>query len=189
MIMPDNNDIPARGKILISKPSLSDGFFARSVVLLVDHNAEGSFGFVVNKPSEVKLNEITTEFGSKDLRVFLGGPVMMDNLYYLHTRGNDIRNSVPVINGLWWGGDLEVVKELLLSGNLQPGEIRFYIGYSGWSPKQLDRELSENAWIVRKAEMQHVWTKAPALLWRRLVLSFGKHYAFWVNHPTDPSLN
>lgn len=184
------NDLkPSRGKILISEPSLSDGFFARSVVLLVDHNADGSFGLVVNKPSGIKLSEVTSEFGSHDVRVFLGGPVMMDNLYYLHTRGEDINNSVPVIPGLWWGGDLEIVKEFLVSGKLQPNEIRFYIGYSGWSPNQLDRELSEHAWIVRRADMQHVWTKAPGSLWKRLVLSMGKDYALWVNHPSDPSMN
>jgi putative transcriptional regulator len=187
--MPATDDKPARGKILISEPSLSDGFFAKSVVLLVDHNAEGSFGFVVNKPSDVKLNEITTEFGQLDIKVFFGGPVKMDNLYYLHTRGEEISNSVPVIQGLWWGGDLEVVKELLLTGELKSGEIRFYIGYSGWSPGQLDHELSEKAWVVRQAEMQHVWTKTPGSIWRKLLLSLGKDYALWINHPSDPSLN
>lgn len=183
------NELPSRGKILISEPSLHDGFFARSVVLLIDHNADGTFGFIVNKPSGVKLNEVTTEFGALDLKVFLGGPVLMDNLYYLHTFGDEITGSVPVINGLWWGGNLEVVKDFLQSGKLNPTEIRFFIGYSGWSPRQLDRELSEHSWVVRPAEMQHIWTKAPGSLWKRLVLSLGNEYALWVNHPSNPSLN
>lgn len=187
--MSSASEQPSKGKMLISEPALSDGFFARSVVLLVDHNDEGSFGFVVNKPAGVKLSEVTNEFGSFDIKIFLGGPVMMDNLYYLHTRGEDIRNSVPVIQGLWWGGDPEAVKDLLQEGRLQPGEIRFFIGYSGWSPKQLDRELSEHSWIVRNAELQYIWTKAPRSLWKRILLSLGKDYAPWINHPSDPSLN
>ncbi len=180
---------PSGGKLLISEPSLSDGFFARSVVLLVDHNAEGSFGFVVNKPSGAKLNEITPEFGSSDLKVYLGGPVMMDNLYYLHTRGGDIEGSIPVIPGLWWGGELEIVKEFMRTGRLKPVEIRFYIGYSGWSPKQLDREISEHAWIVHPADLKHIWTRSPDTLWKKLVLSLGKDYAMWINHPADPAFN
>ncbi len=187
--MNKSTELPSRGKILISEPSLHDGFFGHSVVLLVDHNAEGSFGFVVNKPSGVKLHEVTSEFGALDSAVFLGGPVMMDNLYYLHRAGNAIEGSVPVIEGLWWGGNIDVVKDSLNSGKLLPTEIRFFVGYSGWSPKQLDRELKEHSWVVKPADLSHVWTKSPKSLWKNLVLSLGDEYALWINHPDNPYLN
>ena len=103
---------PKQGTILISEPSLRDFFFRQSVILLAEHNEEGTFGLIINKPIEVKLKEIIKGFPAYKLPVYLGGPVKTDSLYYLHTHG-EIEGSLLVMDGLYWGGDLDKIRELM----------------------------------------------------------------------------
>ena len=88
---------PACGRFLISEPSLQDFYFRKSVVLLAEHNDEGSFGLIVNKPVSVKLSEIVKGFPVFESPVFLGGPVKTDSLFYLHTCGEAIRESMKIM--------------------------------------------------------------------------------------------
>ncbi|MBN2237590.1 MAG: YqgE/AlgH family protein, partial [Bacteroidales bacterium] len=87
---------PSVGSILISEPSLKDFYFERSVVLLADHNEEGSFGLILNKPVNLKFNEIVKDFPYYNGNVFLGGPVSTKNLFYIHTKGDLIENSQKI---------------------------------------------------------------------------------------------
>ena len=145
MIIPDQN--PAGGRILVSQPSLSDRFFSRSVVMLADHGADGSFGFIVNKPANVRLSTVSNEFGDFDTDLYLGGPVHVNNLFYVHSKGDLIQDSFKIIEGVYWGGDLKEIRKLISSGKITDKDIRFYAGYSGWEPNQLDREMEEKSWI------------------------------------------
>lgn len=187
MLIPDQ--MPASGRILISQPSLHDRFFSRSVVMLAEHGPEGSFGFIVNKPANVKLSKVTGEFGSFDMDLYLGGPVHIDNLFYVHSKGDLVKDSLKIIDGVYWGGDMDDIRELIAAGRITGKDIRFYAGYSGWEPKQLDREMHENSWIVLDGKNRYVFGPRPAGLWKNIVLTLGKEYAPWVNFPVDPNMN
>jgi putative transcriptional regulator len=179
---------PSRGKVLIAEPFTNDYYFKRSVVLLADHNEEGSYGMVFNKPLYININELIKDFPKIDAPLFLGGPVKTDSLFYIHTIP-EITNCVKIDEGLFWGGDLEDVKELIAAKKIDKNNMRFFIGYSGWSPKQLDDELRENNWIVTRVETNILLNEAPATIWNKIVLGLGDDYSHWVNFPVNPSMN
>ena len=141
-----NNLKPARGRLLLSEPFMGDYYFGRSVVLLAEHNEEGSFGIVLNKPITDPFNEIVKDFPDFDGQLFVGGPVETESLFFIHTLGDAIEGSLEIGSGLYWGGDIEIVKEMILLNAITPDDIRFSVGYSGWSPNQLNDELKRNSW-------------------------------------------
>lgn len=184
-----NNIKPARGKILISEPFLFDYYFKRSVILLADHNKEGSFGVIINKPMSIDFNEVVKDFPDFDSKVYLGGPVKTDNLFYIHTLGEYFDDSLPILKGLFWGGDLERVKELILMGRINEQNFRFFIGYSGWMPKQLDQELKRDSWLVSKLTANRVMETDSNKLWQDSLRDLGEKYKHWINFPSEPTLN
>lgn len=179
---------PAQGSILISEPSLRDFYFRQSVILLAEHNEEGSFGLIINKPIEAKLNELLKGFPKYNLPVFLGGPVKTDSIFFFHTR-EDVPGCLPVMEGLFWGGDLEIIREKLHDKQMLPHEIRFFVGYAGWSPNQLDRELREKSWVLSQSTVTELFGADPVNLWSNYLRSMGKDYAIWANFPADPTFN
>jgi putative transcriptional regulator len=184
-----NNVKPSPGKILISEPFLLDYYFKRSVVLLCDHSDEGSFGVIMNKPLSVKLDEVVKGFPDFAAPIFLGGPVQNDSLFFLHTIGNQIEGSVEVIDGLFWGGDLEQIKEMITLNMISPDQIRFFIGYSGWTSNQLEEELERNSWVVSKESSNYLLNTDSNNMWARSLQKLGGSYAFWPNFPNDPGQN
>jgi putative transcriptional regulator len=184
------NDVkPARGKILISEPLLLDYYFKRSVILLAEHNEEGSFGVIINKPVKARFNEVIRDFPEFNATLYLGGPVQGDSLFFIHTLGSKIENSYEVIDGLYWGGDIETVREMIALKVIGPGDIRFFVGYSGWAPQQLEGELERNSWVVSHLDAGKVMTSNPSMLWSQTLKDLGREYAYWTRFPDDPSLN
>jgi putative transcriptional regulator len=184
-----NNLSPARGRILISEPFLYDFFFKRSVVLLAEHNEEGTFGVIVNKPLKAKFNDVIKDFPNFSSKVYLGGPVQNDSLFFIHTKGEEIEGSSEILPGLYWGGDIERVKDMISLKVLGPDDIRFYIGYSGWAPKQLEDELERNSWAVSSMGVKQLLQAKPAKLWTISLEQLGEDYTHWGNFPDDPTLN
>lgn len=180
---------PAAGRILISEPLLQDFYFRRSVVLLADHSDEGTFGLILNKPVDVRFNDVIKGFPKFNAPLYLGGPVQTSNLYFVHTLGDQVAGSMKIQEGLYWGGDIEQIKEMITLDQLGPQNIRFFIGYAGWVSKQLDRELDENSWVVSKASTEQLILSNPENLWREIVKTLGKDFALWANYPPDPLLN
>ena len=95
-----NNLKPSKGRILISEPFLIDYYFKRSVVLLAEHNDEGSFGLIINKPVDMHLGDVLRDFPEFDAPIYLGGPVKTENLYFIHTKGAMIEDSMKILDGL-----------------------------------------------------------------------------------------
>ena len=184
-----NNVKPAPGKILISEPFLYDHYFKRSVVLLADHNKEGSFGVIINKPMAVDFNEVVKDFPGFVDDLYLGGPVSTNNLFYVHTLGDQITDSVPIRKDLFWGGDVERIKELLLLGKLNKHNIRFFVGYAGWMPRQLDMELKRDSWLVADITTHQMMHDDVDNLWKDSLLRLGDKYRHWLNFPSEPALN
>lgn len=180
---------PGSGRILIAAPFLNDFYFGRSVVLLADHGKEGSFGIVMNKPLDLQFNDILQEFPNFTAGVYVGGPVKSDSLFFVHTLGEAIPQSVKIIDGLYWGGDIDEIRSAIVEGRIEARQIRFFLGYSGWSPDQLERELEEHSWVVTQATTNELLDAEPAKMWNGLVRSLGKNYSDWVNYPIDPRMN
>ena len=186
----ENNKIARQGRVLISEPFLNDTYFKRSVVLLTEHSEEGSVGFVLNKPVDLSVNDVLADFPEVDAEISIGGPVNTNTIHYIHTLGERITNSVRVLDNLYWGGDFDVLKNLLMQGAIQSNQIRFFLGYAGWSPKQLEGELSENAWLVSEMKSEHIMQGPDDNLWRDILRKSGnKKYRTWVNFPENPSMN
>lgn len=180
---------PAQGRLLVSEPALYDFYFKQSVVLLAEHGEEGSFGLIVNKPIDVKFNEVIKGFPQYDGGIYLGGPVKTDNLFVLHTLGDKIENSLKIMEGLYWGGDIEAIKDMISGKAAKPDDMRFYLGFSSWEPKQLDGEMKDKSWLVINAKLSYIFDNEPRHMWGSIMKSFGRDYAIWANFPGDPIMN
>ncbi|MBL7956365.1 MAG: YqgE/AlgH family protein [Flavobacteriales bacterium] len=186
---PENNFQPARGRLLVSEPYLPDPYFRRTVVLLCDHNEEGSFGFVLNRRMDITINELMEDFPPVHAQVGIGGPVQSGELYYLHTLGAGVSGSVEVVDGIHMGGDYEQLRALLATDPRLCKQVRFFVGYSGWGPDQLAKEFGERSWLVAPARKRTVMDLRVETLWRNTLRGMGKAFAPLANFPEDPSLN
>ena len=143
-VIRSNSLEPKQGNILISEPLMNDFHFGRAVVLLIDHvESEGSFGVIINKTLNANVNQIVDDFLDFEGTAFLGGPVSDNQLFFIHTLGDVIPESIPIIDGLYWGGDVETLKTLIATGIANEENTRFYLGYAGWEAGQLVDERSE----------------------------------------------
>ena len=179
-----------KGSLLLAEPAiLGDSTFARAVILLADHSAAGSIGFMLNKPFPFTLNELVPEITSA-FNLYNGGPVEEDNLYFIHNVPLLIPNSVEISKGIYWGGDFERTKNLLNSGQLGAKNIRFFLGYSGWAANQLEEELAENSWIVTKNNYDNALIGQSATdFWKKQLVLLGGDYLIWANAPENPLFN
>jgi putative transcriptional regulator len=180
----------AVGRILISEPFMLDPNFKRSVILLTEYSEAGALGFILNHPGEFLLGDILPEVSYSDLPVFIGGPVANNTLHFIHRCPEKIGEGIAIGDGIFWGGDFETVKELIKHYNLKPSEIRFFTGYSGWTPEQLDNEIKEDSWIVaNQIKTETIFNNNEDTLWREAVIGLGQRYAHIANFPENPELN
>jgi putative transcriptional regulator len=187
-ILPEDK-IPEKGKILISEPFLPDTFFNRSLVYLTDHTPQGSVGFILNKKLDLKVSAAIAGFEGWNENLNMGGPVAPDTLHYLHNRGDLIPKSVLVEGNIFWGGDIDSIRELIKTGKIKQSQIRFFLGYSGWSAGQLERELKENSWIIAKVKSDIVMNNRSDDTWKRVLRSFKNKYRMWADFPDSPEMN
>jgi putative transcriptional regulator len=187
-ILPEDK-IPEKGKILISEPFLPDTFFNRSIIYLTDHSPVGSVGFILNKKIDLKLSSAITGFEGWDENLNMGGPVAPDTLHYLHNLGEMIPDSVPIEDNIFWGGDIDSIKELVKTGKIKKSQIRFFLGYSGWSAGQLERELKENSWVIAKVQSDIIMNNRGVDTWKRVLRSLKNKYRMWADFPDSPEMN
>lgn len=180
---------PSPGTILIAEPFLGDPNFERSVILLADHNEDGSVGYVLNRPLEMNLEDLIPDFPEFQAKVFNGGPVQQDNLYFIHCRPDLFDSTIGVNDNLFWGGRFERLKEVVESGELKADEILFFLGYSGWGKHQLEEELADKSWFVVDAKNYDIFHANPVDMWRDVLTHFGGENQIWANSPSDPLMN
>lgn len=182
--------LPKKGHLLVAEPStLGDISFNRSVVFLAEHNSEGSVGFIMNKPLSYTIEDLVPEIEASFI-VYNGGPVEQDNLYFIHNTPKLIPNSVEIADGIFWGGDFEITKNLINEGKLTKNNIRFFLGYSGWNSNQLEQELKENAWLVVENGLKSkILSKSAQHFWKEKIMEQGGDYVLFSNAPSDPMLN
>jgi putative transcriptional regulator len=179
-----------KGQLLIAEPSIiGDLSFNRSVILLADHNEEGSVGFILNKPLKYTIKDVLPEIETK-FKIYNGGPVEQDNLYFIHNVPHLIPNSIEISNGIFWGGNFELTKDLINQGLIKKKNIRFFLGYTGWDSEQLENEMQSNSWILSKnIYKKDILGKSSAHFWKEKILELGGDYLIWSNAPENPILN
>lgn len=176
------------GKILLSEPFIDDPTFSRSVLFLTEHNEKGSHAFVINKWLDVKIHEIFEDLPEFNADVFRGGPVEKSTLHFLH-RIADLPDSREVIPGVYWGGDFEELKERIRNKKLFANQVKFFVGYTGWYPEQLEEEMKSNTWIVAPASESLIFHADHHFLWKKVMHSLGGKYSELANAPLSPMLN
>ncbi|MFT3904271.1 MAG: YqgE/AlgH family protein [Niabella sp.] len=177
------------GSILIANPHLDDPNFIHTVVFLCEHSQEGSFGFVLNRPTTYTIDELVPELSHYKIPVFEGGPVELNTLHFLHQYPDLIPGSKEVMNGVYWGGSFNELITHIRKRAVDIDKIRFYLGYSGWDAGQLDAEMDEKAWISSYATHQLLFGTDYNDIWKSALKSCGKEYEMFINAPIDPRLN
>lgn len=181
---------PAAGRLLIAEPFMLDPQFKRSIILITEYAEDGVVGFVLNHASGIYINDAVVDFPETDDKLFAGGPCNPDRLHFLHRCPDKIPDGTDIGNGVFWGGDFEVVKTLSQLNLIGSNEIKFFLGYSGWGVEQLDRELNLNSWIVSN-QFDHdlIFNDEEENSWKEAVINMGKRFAHIVNFPSNPQLN
>lgn len=187
-ILPEDK-IPEKGKILISEPFLPDSFFNRSIVYLTDHTSEGSVGFILNKKIDLKISSAIMGFEGWEEDLNMGGPVAPDTIHYLHNLGFIIPKSVRIEEDIYWGGDIDSIRGLIKTGQVKDSQIRFFLGYSGWSAGQLERELKENSWVIARVNPEIIMNNRGEDTWKRVLRSLKNKYRRWADFPDSPEMN
>lgn len=181
---------PTIGNLVIADANvLSDLNFSRSVILLAEHGINSSLGFILNKPLNIHLKDIVPECDC-NFRVYYGGPVEPQNLYFIHNIPNLIPNSIEISDGIYWAGDFETIINLINEKKLKRTNIRFFLGYTGWEEDQLEFEIETESWLIKENIYKNkLLQETPSSLWKELMISLGNKYIIWSNAPEDPVLN
>lgn len=181
------------GRGLLSSPLLKDPNFKRSVVLILQKDdSDGHIGLVINHPLDLTLEDICHMPGeAHDMKVYSGGPVDLQRVFWLHTLGELLPGSIEIMPGLYVGGDYETLINAFAAGKHLDGKIRFYLGYSGWSAGQLEKEIDAGAWGVAPQILDPaiLIEKRSDEMWTFIARQLGPDYRHWGMLPADPSLN
>lgn len=179
-----------RGRVLLADPFAQDDYFGRSVVYLCEHNADGSFGFVINNYIDTNLWEIAKNFPKTDSEVSVGGPVETQNIFFLHTVGNLLEGAMEIEDGIFMGGNYDELLNLIAENKVADHQVRFFLGYSGWSKQQLEEEINEYAWIVAPVlNPLEIMDSTIPNLWEFFMKREGKNYEIFTKFPKDIQLN
>jgi len=180
----------SNGKILVSSPELlMDHVFNQSVLLLTETNDKGSMGFMLNKPLILRLHDVFEEIPS-NIQLWNGGPVEMEHMFYIHTVPHLIprATSFDPKSNLYIGGDFNTVKQLLQDKIIDTHQIKFFLGYSGWAPSQLEREIDEKAWFITPNDL-NLFDLNPRNIWKEKIVAVNPENVIWKNAPLNPHLN
>ena len=181
-----------KGSLLIANPVLPDPNFSRTVILLCNHNDQGSFGLVINRSTQLKAPDLFSDIDilrSYNTKIYMGGPVSQSMVFYLYRSAKDVIDLDKICSGVYLGSNLETLESLYLDIE-NPGEnIRFYLGYSGWSGGQLDGEMEQNSWLVQNANEKLVFLDSEELIWLKAVNSLGEKYQYLTKAPVNPQWN
>ena len=166
---------PAKGRFLVASRNLSDPNFSHSVVLLLAHEARGSMGVVINRPTSLRLATLLPDL--RELRdrtdhVSFGGPVAINAITLLLRTRHPPRKAEPVFGDVYATGDLDNLREALVAKG-ERADVRAYVGYAGWGAGQLEQEIARGDWYVGPADAGSVFDPSPTEIWDRLIDRFS----------------
>ena len=178
-----------KGDLLLSQPFMLDGNFRRTVVYLTEFNEEGAVGFIINRPMDIKVDELIPDFPDFNAKAFFGGPVATDTIHYVHRVGELLEESMEVGNGIYWGGSYEQLKVLIGQKVIKEEDIRFFVGYSGWTSGQLEGELEMGSWMKGDMDKNYIFNYPPEDLWKKIVRNKGNTFEVIANIADTNILN
>lgn len=179
-----------KGTFMIATPDVEGGIFFRAVVLVCEHNPNGSFGLVINKSLDLDLPEEilnANQIENPHVGIRAGGPVQTNQMMLLHTSPDIPQQTLEVCKGVFLGGDLQFLQEIV--GQQEGSPIILCFGYSGWGAGQLEREFLDGHWYLHPASEKHIFHTPPERLWQTLLREMGGKYASLSMIPEDLSLN
>jgi len=176
------------GKLLIAEPFMQDVYFKRSVVLLCENSKHSTFGFILNKRLDIKINELVLNFPEFDGDLYFGGPVQNDTLHFIHTIGDVLDDCHQIAKGLYWGGNYNQLKALIKEGLVSNKDIKFFVGYSGWDLKQFKEEMNNKNWIVEDINLNYIFNSKDEILWKQVLNNKGNVYSVLSELPDYRSL-
>jgi putative transcriptional regulator len=178
-----------RGEVLIAEPFMLDPNFKRAVILICEHQKDGSLGFILNKSLDMKINDLIADFPDFDANVYYGGPVQTDTVHYVHNVGNLLSNSNQIADGIYWGGDFDRLKVLIDAGKITTDNIRFFVGYSGWSSGQLSEEMRYGSWVPGQFSPDYLFKDKIQNLWTNVLSEKGNAYSVIAQMPDSQTWN
>ena len=179
-----------KNQILVATPNIfGDLYFRRTVVLQVGDSNNTIMGFILNKKMNYTLNEITPKI-KKPFPLFYGGPIETDSLFFIYSSKVKVKDAIPISKNLNWGGDFNEIIELIKHNKISKDDIKFFLGYSGWSQSQLKIEIKENSWeIFEQFDESLVLSKKTENIWKNFINLKGEKYLMWSNSPENPGHN
>jgi putative transcriptional regulator len=168
-LLVDNPEPPAPGKFLVAAQGLGDPNFRQAVVLLIDHDEDGSWGLVINRPTPLRLRDLLPEekmFRGREDTLLAGGPVAPTQLLALFRSARPLRDSRPVFDDVHLTWSRETLRRL---GTARQGSLRLYAGYAGWGPGQLEVEITRGDWHVMSADAEVIFSEHLEGVWELLV--------------------
>lgn len=184
--------IPHGGEVLIASPLLKDPNFSRTVILILEQDAKrGHIGLVLNRELNISMQDICNLAApAGNAKVYQGGPVDLQRLFWLHSLGDKLPGSVEILPGLYVGGNYDDLLTLIDSGFDLKGKIRFYLGYAGWDAGQVADEIRMDAWHAALVpDPRYLITASSDSLWSDLVRMLGPDFRHWLIIPQDPAQN
>ena len=178
-----------RGKILLAEPFMVDSNFKRTVVLMCEHEEDGSIGFILNRSLDMHINDLISDFPEINSMVYYGGPVQTDTIHYIHNAGELLEDSQEIADGIYWGGNFEQLKDLIREGLIKEGDIQFFVGYSGWSSLQLNEEMSMGSWVVADLKDNYLFERKKEDLWQQVMGNKGDAYTIIAQMPDAMTWN
>jgi putative transcriptional regulator len=179
-----------KGTLLIATPDIEVGIFFRAVVLVCEHNANGSFGLVINKNLDLELPEEIINIhtlANPHVGIRAGGPVQTNQMMLLHTSEGIPQQTMEVCEGVYLGGDLQFLQDAITDEH--GPEIYLCFGYAGWGAGQLEREFLDGSWFINPGSIRHIFHIPPEKVWQELLREMGGKYATLSMIPEDLSLN
>lgn len=178
------------GSLLLAEPFMPDENFRRTVVLICEHSpANGTMGLIINKPINLRIEDVVDNFPEFKTRLYLGGPVGTDTMQFIHTVGDKIRGSIQLTENLFWGGDFDNLQLLISTKQIDNSQVRFFLGYAGWGYDQLMEEIAENSWIITDAKNKYIFGEKEDTIWQRIMNDLGGVYKKMAKYPENPQLN
>ena len=165
------DSLPAKGKFLVASRRLVDPRFRETVVLLIGYGADGVTGVIINRPTEVLLNDMLPSLqGLKDRAdvVYYGGPVQGHQMLMLIRSGEKPEASGRVFGDVYFSVSKSTL-ESMLRAHKTAKQLRVYAGYAGWVPRQLDGEVSRGDWLIVRADARSIFEKKPSEVWPELM--------------------
>lgn len=160
-------------------PQLQDPNFRRTVLLMVHHDEQSSFGLVLNRPADLRVAELFSGLqfewrGDQSQTVSWGGPVELSSGWMLFddvlAAGGHLEEVTEVVPGLNFAGSLDVFRSV---AQTPPSQLHFFLGYAGWGAGQLEFEIAQGAWLSAPATPEVVFTVSPESMWDHVVRGLG----------------